>query len=214
MTRLTLDQVKAFLSVVRRGGVRKASEALNLSQPAVTARIKTLEETLSRTLFKRTAGGLNLTTEGELFLTYAERFEHLLQLVEKNVMDPKGVEGYLRIGASETITQCWLPDFVSRLHHRFPRLQVEINVDISVNLRAAILDREIDLAFLLGPISEQSVDNVELPGFELAWYAAADTPRIEGNPAEYLAKPIVSYSRQTRPYRELKHSCSNGSARG
>lgn len=204
MNRLNLEQVKAFLQVVRLGGVRKAAAALNLSQPAASARIRNLEQSLGKSLFDRSATGLSLTRDGELFLRYAEQFEHLAGLVEKNVIAPAGIEGYLRIGASETITQCWLPDFVSRLHHGYPNLQVEINVDISVNLRDGLVAREIDLAFLLGPVSEFSVDNIALPGFELAWYVAAGTPPPGQGPASYLSMPIITYARHTRPFRELK----------
>jgi DNA-binding transcriptional LysR family regulator len=204
MARLNLEQVEAFLTVVRLGGVSKASLALHLSQPAVTARIKNLEQSLDRCLFDRTGAGLKLTKDGTTFLGYAERFEQLSALVDKDFIDDAGIAGFLRLGASETITQCWLPDFVSRLHRRFPGLQVEINVDISVNLRAGLLDREIDLALLLGPIAEFSVDNILLPEFQLAWYAAVDMPQPGDTPSSYLTKPVISYLRQTRPYRELK----------
>jgi DNA-binding transcriptional LysR family regulator len=204
MTRLNLDQITAFLSVVRLGGVRKAAQMLNLTQPAVTSRIKNLEGSVSKVLFDRTAGGLRLTKDGEMLLRYAERFEQLSELVERNVVDPEGIEGYLRIGASETITQCWLPDFVSQLHRRFPRLELEINVDISVNLRRGLLDREIDLAFLLGPISDYTVDNIDLPDFDLAWYVAADAVPPGDGPSSFLQRPVLTYARNTRPYRELK----------
>ena len=132
------------------------------------------------------------------------RAGHLTQLVEQNVVDPNGVDGFLRIGASETIAQCWLPDFVTRLHRRFPKLEVEINVDVSVNLREALLGREIDLAFLLGPVSEYTVDNIELPPFELAWYVSAGLDPPGDGPASYFDMPIMTYARNTRPYRELK----------
>lgn len=204
MTKINLDQILAFLSVVRLGGVNKAAQALNLTQPAVTSRIKNLEDSISKRLFDRTSGGLRLTKDGELLLNYAERFEQLTDLVEKNVVDPSGIEGFLRIGASETITQCWLPDFVSLLHRKLPRLKVEISVDISVNLRQRLLDREIDLAFLLGPISEYTVDNIELPVFELAWYVAPTAEPPGADPASFLQYPVITYARNTRPYRELK----------
>lgn len=204
MTRLNLDQIRAFLSVVRLGGVKKAAQMLNLTQPAVTSRIQNLEESVSKQLFDRTSSGLRLTKDGELLLKYAEDFERLTELVERNVVDPEGLEGYLRIGASETIAQCWLPDFVTRMHHRFPRLEVEINVDISVNLRKGLIDREIDLAFLLGPVSEYTIDNLDLPEFDLAWYVAYDAEPEAGDPASFLKRPVVTYARNTRPYRELK----------
>lgn len=169
MTRITLEQLKAFLAVVRLGGVRKAARALNLTQPAITARIKTLEETLGCVLFERTSRGVRPTKRGELLLVHAEKFEHLVDLVERDVVDPLGVERRLRLGVSETIAQCWLPEFVAALHAQFPQLEIEVNVDVSTNLRAGLLDREIDLAVLLGPISDPTVDNVALPGFDLAW---------------------------------------------
>ena len=202
--RLNIDQLRTFLAVARRGGIRKAAEALNLTQPAVTTRIKNLEAALGAELFERSATGVRLTKRGDLLVQYAEQIEQLAEQVEKDVMDPAGVEGHLRLGVSETIAQCWLPEFVAALHRHYPALEIEINVDISINLRSALLNREIDLAILLGPISEYSVDNVELPAFALAWYCAADARMPEDGPAGLLRKPVITYARNTRPYRELK----------
>ncbi|AAV94410.1 LysR family transcriptional regulator [Ruegeria pomeroyi] len=203
MARINLEQLSTFLAVVRLGGVRRAATSLNLTQPAVTARIKNLEDNLDCELFDRTQSGMKLTKRGELLLGHAEKYEHLTQLVERDLVDPAGVEGRLRLGASETIAQCWLPDLVTRLHQLFPKLEIELVVDISANLRAGLMDRELDLAILLGPLSEFSVNNVELPDFELAWYAAADTSS-EAIAASYLSRPVLTYPRNTRPYRELK----------
>ncbi|EBA15320.1 transcriptional regulator, LysR family protein [Roseobacter sp. SK209-2-6] len=203
MMRINMEQLRAFLHVVRLDGVRKAAVALNLTQPAVTARIKNLEESLACELFDRTSRGMRLTKRGELLLAHAEKFEQLMQLVEKDVVDPEGIEGRLRLGVSETIAQCWLPDLVAALHSRFPLLEIEFNVDISLNLRAGLLDGEIDLAILLGPVSEYSVNNIDLPRFPLSWYAAA-TALEEADPADYLKRPVLTYARNTRPFRELK----------
>lgn len=203
MARLNLEQMKTFLSVVRMGGISKASKALNLTQPAVTTRIRNLELSLNADLFDRSGSGLKLTKRGDLLLKYAEQFEQLGEMVEQDVIDPMGIEGHLRLGVSETIAQCWLPEFIARLYQRFPNLQIEINVDISINLRANLLDRQIDLAILLGPVSEYSVDNVELPGFDIAWYCAAGMAQV-GDMAAYFARPVITFARNTRPYRELR----------
>lgn len=203
MTRVNIEQLKTFLTVVRLGGIRRAAAGLNLTQPAVTARIKNLEETLACDLFERSPSGMKLTKRGELLLAHAEKFEYLVELVERDVVDPMGVEGHLRLGVSETIAQCWLPEFVSRLYELYPRLEIELNVDISVNLRAAVLNREIDLAILLGPVSEPTVNNIELPAFDLSWYAAANKETTACD-ADLLSRPVLTYARDTRPYRELK----------
>ena len=200
MSGITIEQFKTFLAVVRHGGVCKAASGLNLTQPAVTARIKKLEEALACALFERRSEGMTLTKRGDLLLGYAEKFEHLAELVERDVADPRGAEGRLSLGVSETIAQCWLPDLVSRLHRLYPKLEIEFNVDISTNLRAAILNRQIDLAILLGPVSEHSVNNIALPGFYLAWYAAA-RPMTDDT---YFSRPVLTYARNSRPYRELR----------
>lgn len=204
MARVNLEYLKSFLAVVRLGGVRKAAQMLNLTQPAVTARIKSLETSLSAALFDRTSTGMKLTKRGELLVKYAEQFEQLEEQVERNVIDPAGIEGQLRLGVSETIAQCWLPELIAKLHQQFPSLEIEIQVDISMNLRTDLLSREIDLAILLGPVSEYSVDNVELPGFDLAWYVGADVAMPDDGPSGYLRMPVITYARNTRPYRELK----------
>lgn len=205
MPPLNLEQLRTFRTVVRLGGVRKAATALNLTQPAVTARIRNLEDSLRCTLFDRVGSGLQLTKRGELLLSYAEQFATLSDLVARDVIDPEGVEGRLRLGVSETIAQCWLPDLVARLHRLYPKLEIELNVDISIDLRHALLTRELDLAILLGPISEYSVDNIALPGFDLAWYRSAQpTDRDAEDDAALLRRPVLSYARNTRPYRELR----------
>ncbi|TNF57928.1 MAG: LysR family transcriptional regulator [Rhodobacteraceae bacterium] len=203
MARLNIDQLSTFLAVVRQGGVRRAGLALNLTQPAVTARIKNLEDSLGCALFDRSGGGMRLTKRGELLLAHAEKFEHLSDLVDRDVVDPAGVEGRLRLGVSETIAQCWLPDLVARLHARFPRLEIEFNVDISTTLRAGLLAHEIDLAILLGPVSEYTVDNLVLPGFEMAWFVSSRVDPATP-PETLLRRPVLTYSRNTRPHRELK----------
>lgn len=203
MKGFNLDQLSTFLAVIRLGGVRRAAVGLNLTQPAVTARIKNLERSLSCELFERTSVGMRLTKRGELLLAHAEKFEYLAEQVQRDVVEPVGIEGRLRLGVSETIAQCWLPDLVTALHRQHPNLEIEFNVDISINLRASLLNREIDLGILLGPISDYSIDNIELPGFDLAWYTA-EMPAQDIESALYFSKPVITYARHTRPYRELK----------
>jgi len=207
MSRLNIEQLHTFLEVVRLGGVRKAAQSLNVSQPAVSSRIKSLEDTLAVDLFYRSSGGLTLTKRGEMLIRYAEQFEHLCEQVTANIIAPDAIERQLRLGVAETVAQSWLPDFVSALHHRFPKVEIEIDVDVSTNLRERLLDREIDLAILLGPVSEATIANIMLPGFDMAWYVAAETTSPDGDDATLIAShPVITFARNTRPHRELKRA--------
>ena len=159
---MTFEQLKTFLWVARLGGFRKASERIHLSQPAVSNRISSLESELQVKLFERSTGEIVLTKYGQQLLTYAEQIFFIEEEIKQNVANPTHTEGLIRIGASETVAQSWLPDFIEQLNLIYPRVNLDLTVDISVNLRDALLDRRIDLAFLMGPISEFSVTNIAL----------------------------------------------------
>lgn len=195
---MTFDQIRTFLWVARLGGFRKAAERLHLSQPAVSTRISNLEQELRVPLFERGLGKLVLTKHGSLLLSYAEQMLFVEEEIKQRVANPSETEGLFRIGASETIAQAWLPDFLKAFSEHYPRVNVDLTVDISLNLRAKLLERKLDLTMLMGPVSEFSVENVALPQFDLHWY------RGSANPQTDLSKiPVISYSSQTRPYREL-----------
>ncbi len=195
---MTFDQLRTFLWVARLGGARRAASRLNLSQPAVSSRIAGLEASLRRRLFERRPGGLVLTREGQSLLGYAEQILFVEEEILKHVADPAQAAGIFRIGASETIAQSWLPDFMQAFGARFPAVTLDLTVDISTDLRQSLLDRRIDLAFLMGPISEYTVANTDLPGFDLHWFKAAGMGEVD------LARmPVISFSTRTRPYREL-----------
>ncbi|MFK7753689.1 MAG: LysR family transcriptional regulator [Sedimentitalea sp.] len=195
---MTFDQIRTFLWVARLGGFRKAAERLHLSQPAVSTRISNLEQDLRVPLFERSPGALVLTKHGTLLLSYAEQMLFVEEEIKQRVANPSEAEGLFRVGASETIAQAWLPEFLKAFTGQFPRVNVDLTVDISLNLRADLLERRLDLAFLMGPVSEFSVENVALPPFDLHWYRATRNPEVDLSQI-----PVISYASQTRPYREL-----------
>jgi len=200
---MTFEQLRTFLWVARLGGFRKAADRLHLSQPAVSTRISNLEQELRVPLFERGPGELVLTKHGTLLLSYAEQMLFVEEEIKQRVANPSETEGLFRVGASETIAQAWLPEFLKAFSEQFPRVNVDLTVDISLDLRTALLERKLDLALLMGPVSEFSVENVALPTFDLHWY------RSTANPQTDLSEiPVISYSNKTRPYRELMSELS------
>lgn len=195
---MKFDQLIAFYWVAKLGGFRRASSQLNLTQPAVSARITALEGVLKVPLFDRGGRSITLTKQGEMLLRYAEQLFFVQQEIQLQIADPADSRGLLRIGASETIAQSWLPRFLKRLAHTYPLVNIEVAVDISVNLRERLLSHQLDLALLMGPISDFSVVNLELPAFVLGWFKAPDMGEVDLG-----SVPVISYARNTRPYREL-----------
>lgn len=201
---MTLDQLKTFLWVSRLGGVRKAAIEMNLSQPAVSGRIAALEQSLGVVLFDRNSKGLELTKRGILLREHAERIADIVESIKGEVVPFESVDSLLRLGVAETIVQLWLPAFVSELYRIYPNIKIEITVDLSVNLEQQLLARSLDLAILMGPISDFSIENTLLPCIDLTWFCAPGRQSSELN-----AMPILSYARNSRPYLELRHEMTN-----
>jgi DNA-binding transcriptional LysR family regulator len=197
---MTFDQIRTFLWVARLGGFRKAAERLHLSQPAISTRISNLEQELRVPLFERGPGELVLTKHGTLLLSYAEQMLFVEEEIKQRVANPSEAEGLFRVGASETIAQAWLPEFLKAFSEQYPRVNVDLTVDISLNLRASLLERKLDLVFLMGPVSEFSVENVDLPSFDLHWYRSAANER--GIELDYNQAREIVYGMKYNEYKD------------
>jgi DNA-binding transcriptional LysR family regulator len=205
---MKLAQLFTFLEVARLGSFRKASERLNTTQPAVSARIATLEETLGVRLFEREGARVTLTLKGRELRPYAERMVRLAEETRTTIGEDTHLSGRLRIGVSETLVHAWLPAFLSRLNEQYPQIDLDISVDVSVIMRDALVDQRLDLAFLMGPVSEYSIRNLELCRYPLIWVAA---PELVGQADlrgdGLFAHTLLTYARNTRPYSELVEYC-------
>jgi len=195
---MTFDQLKTFLWVAKLGIIRRAADEMNLSQPAVSSRIYALESELGVQLFERQKTGVVLTKEGLLLRTHAEKIESYMELIKSELTPDEEVKGIIRIGVAETVAQSWLSDFLTALRKIYPKLVIELSVDITINLREQLLSRNLDLAFLMGPLTEGNVENIPLPKFKLNWFCSVN----EASP-DPSTSPIFSFSRLSRPYQEL-----------
>jgi DNA-binding transcriptional LysR family regulator len=198
---MELKEVEAFYWSATLHSFSKAAIRLDTSQPTISARIASLERHLSLHLFDRSGREAKLTSKGLEMLTWAERILSLHQQAVHAMCGSTGAEGIVRVGTSETIVHTWLPNFVQAFETQFPRLSLELTVDTTPNLRDGLAGQEIDLAFLLGPVPDPSIQSRALSIYKLSFVAA---PRLGllGRPVpikELADVTIITYSRRTRP---------------
>ncbi|MDC0610823.1 LysR family transcriptional regulator [Vibrio sp.] len=195
---MTFEQLKTFLRVVKLGGIRKAALEMNITQPAISTRITTLEEELGVLLLNRQKSGVTPTKEGLLLMAHAEKIEANIAQIKTDLTPTDEVVGVLRIGVAETIARSWLSGFLADIRKTYPKLVVELSVDVSHNLRELLLNKQMDMVVLMGPLPEGNVENLMLPPFELAWYCASSI-----DVCDIQSYPIISFPRLSRPYQEL-----------
>jgi DNA-binding transcriptional LysR family regulator len=197
-----LRNLETFVWVAHLGGFRAAAEKLNTTQPAVSQRIALLEAELGVRLFDREPRRVVLTPKGNELLPYAERMTQLRADMLQAAREKKAMRGMVRLGVAETIVHTWLAQLIERMHAEYPALTLEIEVDTSPFLRERLVSHQLDIAFLLGPVSEPRMKNVALSSYPLAWVASPDLDMgPEPVPLDVLARwPIITYPRNTRPY--------------
>lgn len=196
--------VEMFYWVVQLGGFRRAAERLATTQPAVSARIAGLELALGVRLLERgQRRRVGPTADGVLLLGYAERL--LAVTAEMQGAFAVGApQGVVRLGVAETIVHTWLSILIRRLHAAYPRLEVDITVDVTVNLRSQLLGGEIDVALLMGPVGGSRTTDLDLCEYPLAWVAPPGFATEPLTLAGLAAVPIVTYARATRPYQQVR----------
>jgi len=96
---MEIYQLRTFVVVAREGSITRAAERLHLSQPAVSAHIKAIEDALALSLFGRTARGMSLTHEGQRLLAKAEQTLAVHQELIDEATRIKGhLAGQFRLG--------------------------------------------------------------------------------------------------------------------
>ncbi|MDD2860979.1 MAG: substrate-binding domain-containing protein, partial [Acidiphilium sp.] len=119
--------------------------------------------------------------------------------------DPAARRGTLRLGVSETIVHTWLPRFLEKFNATYPGLTLELDVDISTELRSFLLQGRIDLAFMVGPVGVPALQERPLSRFPVGFIASPtlDLPRHRVGIEELKRYPILTFARGTLPYAEV-----------
>ena len=143
--------IETFLWVVTLGSFRGAAQKLNTTQPAISQRIAQLEREMGVQLLQRDRRAIAPTPAGRRLMLYAEKLIGLRSEMLASVGDRSEMRGVLRLGVAETIVHTWLSQLIKSVNHAYPNLTLEIEVDITSNLRARLLAQEIELALLMGP---------------------------------------------------------------
>ena len=202
--------IETFLWVVTLGSFRGAGQRLNTTQPAISQRIAQLERELGVKLLNRDHRVVSPTPSGRQLMVYAEKLIGLRAEMIAEVGERSAMRGVLRLGVAETIVHTWLPRLIKSVNRAHPNLSLEIEVDITPNLTARLLAQEIELAFLLGPLSASGVRNRVLCDYPVGVLASPSLGLGKGRlKVQNLAKfPIITFPRKSQPY-EIVRSLFN-----
>ncbi len=155
---IKLELYRVFKEVAEEGSVSAAAKNLYISQSAVSQTIKQLEEQLDVRLFTRGTRGVTLTSEGAILYDYVRSAISLIEHGEEKIAQTKSLLlGELVIGASDTITSCFLLPYLDQFHSSYPSIKLRVLNGTSPEVIALLKSGKVDLAFANLPLEDSAL---------------------------------------------------------
>ncbi len=144
---LSARDIEAFLVLAKHRNFTQAASVCHLSQPAFSALIRSLEETVGLKLFDRSTRHVMLTREGERFMQSAERLASEFAACEKSIRDTAQLaQGRVSVALLPSLAAGWLPEVLRQFIARYPGVQLDVFDVLSEPCIAAVANGDADFA--------------------------------------------------------------------
>jgi DNA-binding transcriptional LysR family regulator len=198
---VNINQLETLAAIAKTMSFRKASELLNLTQPAVSAQIRSLENEFQTVLIDRRQP-ITLTDSGILFLEHARRILQTVEELKQRLNDLNQTPyGHIQLGTTTSIAMQILPRVLSYFQDQFPLIKTTIHSMPSSQVMDCVENGSIDMGitylFEKSPLLETSVlyyDWFELvvsPNHPLAGQAHLEVEQLRDIPFIMLSTETV-----------------------
>jgi len=152
---MDFDWLNTFLEVSREKSFSRAGEKLHVTQPSISAQIRSLETNLGHRLLDRGGGKVTLTAAGRIFQPFAERALFQLKDVRQSLADlERTPRGTLTVSANDSTALYVLPLLITKFKKRYPRVVLNIVRAERSKTLALVLDREVEFGIVSLPMKD------------------------------------------------------------
>lgn len=167
---VTLRQLSAFVALAKTGGFTGAATRLHVTQSALSALIRDLEQALDVQLVHRTTRSVQLSEVGEQFLPLAQRILDDLEHAKHSICELKSLNaGHVRVAVPQLMACTLMPEMVAAFKQKYPKVEVRVVDCIVEDVAPRVLTGEVDLG--VGPERAMSDEFVTQPLFDLPFLA-------------------------------------------
>ncbi|KIK86164.1 LysR family transcriptional regulator [Pseudomonas sp. W15Feb9B] len=202
---MNLKFLETFVWVARLKSFRLTADKLFTTQASISSRIAVLEGELGVKLFLRDSRGVSLTPEGLKVLDYAEQMLDTMSALKQSIETRSSKVGRVRIGVMDTVIHTWLSPLVAQMTERYPRVEIELVADTSLNLCDQLQKGFLDIVLQTDLVRHESVRSLELASHPLGWIVASNSiyNREYADLGELAQERIITYSKNSRPHQDL-----------
>lgn len=147
---INFNQLRIFYEAAKAQNFSRAAQDLCITQPAVTANIRALEEAFDLKLFKRRGRHVVLTEAGSILLQHAHRVFEVERQIERMVGEMHELKrGLLKIGTTKTYARYLMPSLITLFHGAYPDVKIILDEGSSLEMSRALLDLRNELAVVV-----------------------------------------------------------------
>ncbi|MCG6134697.1 MAG: LysR family transcriptional regulator [Nostoc sp. LLA-1] len=159
---MTLEQLRIFLAVAEMLHFTRAAEALYITQPAVSASIQSLETEYGTRLFHRIGRHIEITDAGKLLQGEAQKILDHVELTERGLKELNNLQrGELKLGASLTVGNYWLPEKISQFKQLYPGIFINCKLGNAEEICEGTAVGMYDLGLVTGEIKPSLQHSLE-----------------------------------------------------
>ena len=174
---MTLEQLRIFATVAEMLHFTRAAEVLHLSQPAVSAAIAALEAEHGLRLFDRIGRRVELTAAGQLLHGQARAILAKVEEAGTMLAELSGLSrGALRLAASQTVGNHWLPPRLLRFAEAYPGIRVDLSIGNTEQVAEAVRDGRAELGIAEGVVTDSALVSEPIDGDRLRLVVGARHP--------------------------------------
>jgi DNA-binding transcriptional LysR family regulator len=209
---MDFDQLFYFHIVAKNKSLTKASEELNLSQPALSRSILRIEEEIGVPLLERKSRGIVLNQYGKIFLNTANQVLTEMKETKQKIhdmVDPN--HGTISLAFIQTLGSSFVPDLISDFQKEFPHIQFQLSQNISSKILKEIDEANIDIGFCSPQDQHDNLSSIQVLKEELflivpAAHRLAGKERV--NLSEVADDPFILFKPQTALHDLIENLCN------
>ena len=161
---MNYNYLRIFYTVAKLQNISKAAEQLDVTQPAVSRIISSIEKEYKVKLFSRSKNGVKLTPEGQKLFEMIKSPCNELERIDESITNGELFkDSFIHIGATTTALYCFLFKILEKIKDRFPSINFRIYSDSSANLLKMVTDGAVDFAFITTPFKRN--DEIVIDSF-------------------------------------------------
>ncbi|SCK15813.1 LysR family transcriptional regulator, nitrogen assimilation regulatory protein [Variovorax sp. HW608] len=146
---MDLKQLEYFVRVAELGSFTRASQVLDVAQPALSRQVRSLEVELRQNLLVRNGRGVTLTDAGNLLLEHGRGILHqLARAKEELAVERGGLAGRVALGLPPSVARAYAVPLMRTFRQRLPQAQLSITEALSIAMQESLASGRLDIAVI------------------------------------------------------------------